>query len=124
MAFRAVNTSLTDDIAWLAGMKFGNNKKKGDWSIEADYRVVGVGAVDPNLNDSDFNLGYLNGQGVRVQSQYNFTDFLVGSLTYFNTWNYKENLYFPTTVAGNGNANGVAGANGTQIVQVDLKWKF
>ena len=124
VAFRAVNTSLTDDIAWLAGMKFGNNKKKGDWSIEADYRVVGVGAVDPNLNDSDFNLGYLNGQGVRVQSQYNFTDFLVGSLTYFNTWNYKENLYFPTTVAGNGNANGVAGANGTQIVQVDLKWKF
>lgn len=129
IAYQNNNRSLEDDIAWLAGLKLGTNKKKGDWSVQADYRVVGAGAVDPNLNDSDFNLGYLNGQGVRAQAQYNFTDFLVGSVTYFNTWNYKEDLFFPNTVEGGSapgfsSGNGLTGVNGTQIVQVDLKWKF
>jgi hypothetical protein len=41
-----------DDIAFLVGVQFGENKKKGDWSLLANYRQTGLGAVDPNLNDS------------------------------------------------------------------------
>jgi hypothetical protein len=41
-----------DGLAWLAGFQLGELKKKGDWSLNLDYREVGVASVDPNLNDS------------------------------------------------------------------------
>jgi hypothetical protein len=136
-AYRLQNLSLEDEIAWLVGVKFGQNKKKGDWSASVDFRQVGAGSVDPNLSDSDFALGQLNQQGIRAALEYNFTDFLTGAVTYFNTWDYKQDLWFPPgtagsgqsapppgTTAGFGNNNNLTGVNTTQIVQVDLKWKF
>jgi len=121
-ALRNANYGLEDNLAWLVGIKLGDNKKQGDWAASIDFRQVGLGSVDPNLNDSDFNLGFLNGQGIKAKVAYNFTDNMVGSVAYFNTWNYKEDLYLPV-----GQANSVqqlTGANGTQIVQADLVWKF
>jgi hypothetical protein len=135
-SWRNQNQGLGDNIAWLAGLQVGQNKKKGDWSIQGDFRQIGLGAVDPNINDSDFADSYLNQQGVRIQSQYNFTDFLTGSITYFNTWNYKSNLFDSSPAltpgaSGNTAANpnaaatyALAPANATQRVQVDLMWKF
>jgi hypothetical protein len=135
-AFRRENQNLGDNVAWLAGVQVGQNKKKGDWSVKGDFRQVGLGAVDPNINDSDFADSFLNQQGIKVQSVYNFTDFLTGSITYFNTWNYKANLFansgtgaIPSTggTALNGEsatAYTLAAANTTQRVQVDLMWKF
>lgn len=114
------NRSLEDNMAWLVGVKVGKNKKAGDWSAGVDFRQVGLTSVDPNLNDSDFNLGYLNGQGIKAKVAYSFTDNMVGSVTYFNTWNYKSDLFLPT---GNGTMQ-LTGANSTQIVQADLVWKF
>jgi hypothetical protein len=147
------NQGLGDNVAWLAGLQVGQNKKKGDWSIKGDFRQVGLGALDPNENDSDWGDSFLNQQGVKIQSTYNFTDFLTGSITYYNTWNYKQNLLdasssgqnpgtLPLTSNGtayngygtggattnpNGggtNLNSLVGANTTQRVQVDLQWKF
>jgi Putative porin len=131
------NQALGDNTAWLAGVQLGVNKKKGDWSIKADYRQTGLGSVDPNLNDSDFADSFLNQQGVKVQSIYNFTDFLTGSITYFNTWDYKNGLFDGTqgqSVAGlpistgstatSGGTASVAAVKSTQRVQVDLQWKF
>jgi len=60
LATQAQNTGLGDNIAWLAGLQIGQNKKKGDWSIKADYRQVGLGANDPNLQDSDWADSFLN----------------------------------------------------------------
>ena len=149
----AQNTALGDNVAWLAGLQVGQNKKKGDWSIRGDFRQVGLGAIDPNENDSDWGDSFLNQQGIKIQSTYNFTDFLTGSLTYYNTWNYKENLLDGSTpgqtpntlpLTGNGtasngygtggattnpngggtNLNSLVGANSTQRLQVDLQWKF
>jgi hypothetical protein len=141
------NKGLGDNIAWLAGLQVGQNKKKGDWSIKGDYRQVGLGAVDPNLNDSDWGDSFLNQQGIRVQSVYNFTDFLTGSVTYCNTWAYKNSLLnglagedptgLPlggsvvtpnggsgiTNAGGAGNAS-LVGIHSSQRVQVDLQWKF
>ncbi len=114
------NLSLEDNLAWLVGVKMGGNKKAGDFSASIDFRQVGAGAVDPNINDSDFNLGALNGQGIKAKVAYSFTDNMVGSVTYFNTWNYKSDLWIPT---GTGTQQ-LFGYNGTQIVQADLVWKF
>ena len=132
------NRALGDDIAWVAGLQVGQNKKKGDWMIKADYRQVGLGAIDPNLNDSDWGDSFLNQQGVKVQSAYNFTDFLTGSLTYFNTWDLKSGLFSGTngqSIAGlpiatnavggtNGATGSLVGVRSTERVQADLSWKF
>jgi hypothetical protein len=146
---QAQNKDLGDNVAWLAGIQVGQNKKKGDWSIKGDFRQVGLGAVDPNINDSDWGDSFLNQQGIKIQSVYNFTDFLTGSITYFDTWAYKNGLMngsttgqtptgLPlatnsvaspntTTVSGGtiaGVTDNLVGVHSTQRVQVDLQWKF
>jgi hypothetical protein len=147
------NQDLGDNVAWLAGLQIGQNKKKGDWSVRGDFRQVGLGAIDPNENDSDWGDSFLNQQGVKISSTYNFTDFLTGTVSYYNTWNYKQNLLDASStgqnpgtlpVTGNGtasngygtsgattnpngggtNLNSLVGANTTQRLQVDLQWKF
>jgi len=137
------NRDLSDNIAWLAGIQVGQNKKKGDWSIKGDFRQVGLGAIDPNLNDSDWGDSFLNQQGVKVQGTYNFTDFLTGSITVYDTWAYKKGLLDGTTSGQTGAASipltgaggatttspttgigNLAGASQTQRVDVDLMWKF
>jgi hypothetical protein len=142
-AAQAQNRGLGDNIAWLAGVQVGQNKKKGDWSLKGDFRQIGLAAVDPNLNDSDFGDSYLNMQGIKVQAVYNFTDFLTGAVTYFDTWNYKPNLLdgsgassspaglplagaAPYSVGGAGpsGVTNLVGINTSQRVQVDLQWKF
>jgi hypothetical protein len=138
LATQKQNKDLSDGIAWLAGVQVGKNKKKGDWSLRADYRQVGLGSVDPNLNDSDWADSFLNQQGVKFQSTYNFTDFLTGSITVYDTWAYKNSLLnglpgqnptgLPVTTGVTGTtASGIAnlaGVSQTQRVDVDLMWKF
>lgn len=135
---QAQNRDLGDNIAWLAGVQVGQNKKKGDWSIKGDFRQVGLGSIDPNENDSDWGDSYLNQQGVRIQSIYNFTDFLTGSITYYNTWDLKDRLFngqngqsttqLPITTQVNGGTTAgttsLVGVKSTEKVQVDLQWKF
>ena len=116
------------------------NKKKGDWSIKGDYRQVGLGAIDPNLNDSDWGSSFLNQQGVKFSSTYNFTDFLTGTLTYYDTWDYKSGLFdghgaapqsvtqLPISTQTLGGTNGatgnLVGVKSTQRVQAEMMWKF
>ena len=111
--------SSRDDIAWLAGVQVGENKHAGDWSVLANFRQTGIGAVDPNLNDPNFALGYLNMQGIKVGAAYNLTDFCVGAITYYDAWNLRN-------LTG-GDATGgqkVASMNAVQVLQVDLSVKF
>jgi hypothetical protein len=144
---QAQNRDLGDNIAWLAGLQVGQNKKKGDWSVKGDFRQTGLGSIDPNTNDSDFADSFLNQQGVKLQSTYNFTDFLTGSVTFFDTWAYKNALLNGTpgndprglplggstatpnggsgiTNAGGANNANLAGIHSSERVQVDLMWKF
>jgi len=109
-----------DNIAWLAGLQFGENKKKGDWSLFANYRRTGLTSVDPNLNDSDFALGQLNTQGVKVGGAYNLTDSCVLAATYFDARQLRSNVI-------NGQAtkdNKLAYLDKVQIFQLDLNLKF
>ena len=112
--------STRDDIAWLVGAQVGENKKAGDWSVFGNFRQTGIAAVDPNLNDSDFAAGYLNMQGVKVGVNYNLADFCVASVTYYDAWNLRNNVYGGQATGG----NVIANANSVQLVQVDLSLKF
>ncbi len=153
-AIQNENRALGDNVAWLAGVQVGQNKKKGDWSGSVDYRQVGLGAIDPNENDSDWSDSFLNMQGLQIRATYNFTDFLTGSITYYDDWVYKKGLLDGSTpgqgkgagtigglplaggpgyAVGNATTNPggantglgtLVGANAVQRVDVDLQWKF
>ncbi|MEZ0387319.1 MAG: putative porin, partial [Verrucomicrobium sp.] len=114
------NSALEDGIAWLVGVKLGENQKKGDWSVDVNFRTVGLGSLDPNLSDADPGLGFLNQQTAKICASYNFTDSVSGTLSYFNSWAYKENL----NIGQMGSASTVANARATQLLEVDLNWKF
>lgn len=109
-----------DDLAWLAGFQLGENRKKGDLSLLANWRELGVSALDPNLTDNEFGLGYQNMRGFRVGLSYNLSDAAVFSLNYFGAWNIDRTLIGGEATGG----NSIANANATQNLQVDLNVKF
>ena len=85
--------SFHDKTSWIAGVQIGEPKRKGDWYVSADYRQLGVGSTDPNLNDTNFALSRLNMQGIRGAVGYNFTDWLKGEVWYYAAWNLDKNLH-------------------------------
>ncbi len=81
---------------------------------------TGIGAVDRNLNDSDFAQGELNTKGVKLGLAYNFTDFCVGGVTYMHAWNLRRDLVGGEATGG----NAISDANAIQVLQIDLNLKF
>ena len=109
-----------DGVAWLAGVQFGELKKKGDWQINANYREVGIASLDPNLNDSTWAQGRLNQRGFKLGLAYQIADPVVFSVTGYLSWNLNEDI-----IGGRAtNAPNIADANAAQILQVDLAVKF
>ena len=129
-----------DKSSATVGVLLGELKKKGDWYITTDYGYVGIGSVDPNLNDPNFHQGRLNAQGFRAAMGYNFYAWLKGEIVYYNTWNLEKNLHnvvdpdrgFFGGRALNRNAVGqettsripFADTNAAQILQVQLTANF
>lgn len=109
-------------LAWLLGVGYnrGTGKMQGDYSLKVDYRRIGLGAVDPNLSDSDFGFGNLNMEGFKIGTSYNLTDFASFNLTYFNTKAIDTKLYKKDgkTLAD------VAKLDRSQILQADIVVKF
>jgi hypothetical protein len=124
-----VQPSFSDNAAWLVGLKFGENKKAGDFSVSADYRQVGISSIDPNLNSSNFALSNLNVEGWEFNLAYNFTDFLTGILTFYYSDALTKNLYGGYAT---GNVPGVASTQQypiardrhDMILQANLLMKF
>jgi len=118
---RAVNlaNSDRDSLAYLAGFQIGENKKKGDWSVLANYRQVGLSAIDPNINDSDWSLSYTNMAGFKVGFMYNLGDATTIGSTFYQANNLRSDLGNGLTSAGPGSP-----ANAVQVLQVDLSVKF
>ncbi|MBC7367920.1 MAG: putative porin [Undibacterium sp.] len=82
--------------AWLAGIgySYGTGKVQGDYSAKLDYREVGVTAVDPNTNDSDWGFSKTNQKGLKLALTYNVTDFVNFNVTYFDTKIMQEKMTF------------------------------
>jgi hypothetical protein len=82
----------SDYMALVAGVRLGELKKKGDWTISADYRTVGIASIDPNLNDPNWGLSQLNFRGTKVSLGYRFTNWLTGNINYYAGYNIRSNL--------------------------------
>ncbi|HLP09310.1 MAG TPA: putative porin, partial [Opitutaceae bacterium] len=106
-----------DPLAWLVGLSYGYGagKTAGDWKISADYRQIGLGSIDPNINDSDFAFSRLNQEGFKISAAYNLTDFASLNATYMNT---QEKEALP------GAGPGVANLDSSDLFQLDLNVKF
>ena len=89
--------------AWLAGVgySYGTGKVQGDYSAKLDYREVGVTAVDPNTNDSDWGFSKTNQKGFKLALTYNVTDFVNFNVTYFDTKIMQAKMVTPTFTLGN-----------------------
>ena len=76
--------------------------------------------MDPNINEGTWGSSRTNLRGIKGSVAYNFTDFVVGSVTYMQADNIRKDLY-------GGQATGgakVANINSSQILQFDLNVKF
>lgn len=109
---------IQDKLAFSTGFTFGSDyqiKKKGDYVFLAEYRQVGLGSVDPNLNDSDWNYSRLGFRGIKGAFSYAFQPWLIGSFTYFgaNNLGSEKNLNI-----------GVGNYNASHLFEIDLTAKF
>lgn len=104
-----------DATAWLVGVgySYGTGKVQGDYSAKLDYREVGIGAVDPNTNDSDWGFSRLNQKGFKLALSYNVTDFTNFNVTYFDTKIIQPGMTFS-----------LGNLNRSQELLVDLVVKF
>jgi hypothetical protein len=119
--------SISDNIAWLVGLRYGQNKKAGDFSISADYRQIGISSIDPNINNSNFGLSNLNQAGWEFNVAYNFTDFLTGVVSFYYSDALNPNLYgnFATgNVAGASQQWPIARDRHDRVLQLNLLMKF
>ncbi len=95
-----------------------------------EFRQIGLGAVDQNINGTDYADSYANQQGFKLAGAYNFTDFLTATVTFYDTWDYKQNLYHSlggtaaTPSATSASTLNLIGEEKLQRLQVDLGWKF
>ena len=89
--------NFSSKIAFVAGVKLGELKKKGDWAIQLDYRHMGLGSHDPNLNDPNWAQSRLNMRGVKVGLAYRFTNWLTGNVNFYQGSNIEKDLYSVAT---------------------------
>lgn len=104
-----------DATAWLIGVGYasGSSKVQGTYAFKLDYRSIGIGAIDPNLSDSDFAFGRSNQEGFKLSASYNLTDWANLGATYFHTSDKRDTL-----------THAVANLDHSQILQIDLLVKF
>lgn len=102
-----------DNNAYAMGIKVGQNKKKGDWSVKYIYAIVQANALPGTLVDATF--GFANRRGHVLQGSYNILDNLTAGLNIY----FVEPIFSPTTTSGS-----TAFEDKTTTVQAELIWKF
>jgi hypothetical protein len=112
-------SSNKDKMAWLVGLKIGDNKRAGDLSAYVDYRQVGIAAADPNLAFGEVNNARLNFQGFGFAINYSVTDSLIVGVIGRCDWNLT-NLYGGQATRG----SGIADYNTAHYIEVDAVLKF
>jgi len=111
---------LRDSFAWLAGIQFGEIKKRGDWQLFANYRETGIASIDPNINDNEAAGGALNMRGFKFALAYALTDFVVLQGTGYVFWSLD-----PTLSGGRATSvGGIAPYKAYNEATVELNIKF
>jgi len=122
----AAHPGHNDGIAWQAGLRAGQIKKKGDWTLAGYYQYSGAYALDPNLVDNDIFDARLNMKGVVFQAGYALTDAVTLNLQY----NYGRRI---DQSLGTGGAGGTLGTSTSaaapilhnyELLQLDINVKF
>jgi hypothetical protein len=105
------NLATHRNTGFAAGLKVGQNKKKGDWSARYQWKKLEADAVPDYFAESDFGWNtFTNRKGHLWGVDYNITDNMTAGLTFFLTEPIKA-----------------AGANIMEdrfTLQADLVWKF
>ena len=101
-------------------------KGKGGWSLDTTYAYYEAYSWSGALTDSDWHAGSLNGQGFGVKAAYNFTDNITGSVNWRHSGDIDQNVANAAQVLPTGGSAGSQGLiySNTDLVQVDLVWKF
>jgi hypothetical protein len=89
-----VKVKSSDRLAWLLGVRLGENKKKGDVSVLANYRRIGQGTGLNGLNDNEIGFGDSQNMGaLKVGAAYSLSDSSYFGLNYlrFDRVNAIEN---------------------------------
>ncbi|MBI5725835.1 MAG: putative porin [Planctomycetes bacterium] len=114
--------------AYAVGIKAGQNKKKGDWSVGYKFAYIEANAMPGYWTDSDF--GFANRKGHVISGTYNLMDDLTIGCSVFITQpvyspNVTQTTMFDNSLnIGNFNSASIDGEDKTVIVQADLVWKF
>ncbi|MDR1144775.1 MAG: putative porin [Verrucomicrobiales bacterium] len=105
----------------VAGYEVSKGKGKGAWSVELSYAYFAALSWSAQFVDTSFNGGFLNGHGPGLKLGYGLADNVSASVLYRKSWRIDSDLGGPPpapfTVYG-------GDQNGTDVVQVDLTWKF
>jgi hypothetical protein len=122
----AAHPGHNDGIAWQAGLRAGQIKKKGDWTLAGYYQYSGAYSLDPNLIDNDIFDARLNMKGIVFQAGYALTDAVTLNLQY----NYGQRI---DQALGTGGAGGTLGSSASaaapllrnyELLQLDINLKF
>ncbi|CAA0088582.1 Uncharacterised protein [Halioglobus japonicus] len=74
------------DTGYLAGIKLGSAKKKGEWQVSYEYEKLDANATLGVVTNSDFAGGGTDGKGSTVSAKYAIDDrWYVGSTYFFDS---------------------------------------
>ena len=99
-------------------------KGKGAWALDTTYAYYEAYSWTGALLDSDINGNSLNGQGFGVKATYNFTENVSGTVGWKHTGQIDNNVANAGQVLPTGSAATGTNFSNTDLVQVDLVWKF
>jgi len=100
------------NMAYALGAKWGQNRKKGDWSLSYRYAYIEANALPGAFVDSDF--GYANRKGNVLGAEYNLLDNVTVGVNLYLT----NPVHTPTTV------NNSRHEDRTITAMATLLWKF
>ena len=100
--YSGVNPSRSaDKLAWLLGVRLGENKKKGDWSALVNYRQTGAGALPHLQSDNEFAFGdSRNMGGFKVGAAYSLSDSSYFGVNYLKFDQLRKDAQYTTGNSG------------------------
>jgi hypothetical protein len=97
-------------LAYLAGVKYGELKKPGDWMAIYHYSYVGADSLIAMFDDANANGGGTNYYGSKLTLAYQIAKNWQASLSYYYDDNIGSDLYHE--------------ASSYQRIQFDIVWSF